>query len=234
MRVIILYGLRRSGNHFLISLILQNYTNHVHINDINNMTYDNYLKYSNINVSQRYSDNHWIGFKGVDCVVLSVENQVIDPIQLETFRTIPDISIVVLLRCPSSHFSSVWKVYNKGIDRLCEIVRLWDVYADYLLSLHDVTIKVVYDELVTNDVYRNKRLKEIINKHPILDQSQKMIKYQHSSFANRKQQCMVYTDFTTCIFKDDLRFMSLIDHTAVHSKWLLVLKKMNLYHNDYH
>ena len=47
MKTIILYGLRRSGNHFLISTILQQFSNYVHMNNMN-LSYNNYIKYRNI------------------------------------------------------------------------------------------------------------------------------------------------------------------------------------------
>ena len=42
MKTIILYGLRRSGNHFLISTILQQFSNYVHINDTD-LSYNKYI-----------------------------------------------------------------------------------------------------------------------------------------------------------------------------------------------
>ena len=52
MKTIIVYGLRRSGNHFLISIILQQFSNYVHINNTD-LSYDKYVKYKNIKKKKR-------------------------------------------------------------------------------------------------------------------------------------------------------------------------------------
>ena len=112
MKTIIIYGLRRSGNHYLISTILQQFTNYVHINDTI-LSYEKYNTYKEIEKTVNQIDNDWTGFKDVECVIISIENQLINNYELQLFNHIYDIHIMMLIRCPYSHFSSVWKVYNK-------------------------------------------------------------------------------------------------------------------------
>ena len=76
MKTIIIYGLRRSGNHYLISTILQQFTNYVHINDTI-LSYEKYNTYKEIEKTVNQIDNDWTGFKDVECVIISIENQLI-------------------------------------------------------------------------------------------------------------------------------------------------------------
>ena len=76
MKTILLFGLRRSGNHFIISTILQQFDLSVHINDVN-LSYDKYSEFKNINITSKRANNY-IGFKNADCVIISMENKIID------------------------------------------------------------------------------------------------------------------------------------------------------------
>ena len=107
MKTIIIFGLRRSGNHFLISTILQQYSNYVHINNVDNLSYDKYIQYKNIKKDRIRIDHKWTGFKEVDCVVISMENKKIDFDVLDQFNTLNNCYSIILLRCPYSNFSSV-------------------------------------------------------------------------------------------------------------------------------
>ena len=73
MKTIILYGLRRSGNHYLISTIMQQFNNVIHINDVD-LRFDTYNHFKNIKISKRRIDNEWTGFKDAECVIISMEN----------------------------------------------------------------------------------------------------------------------------------------------------------------
>ena len=55
MKTIILYGLKRSGNHFLISTILQQFSNCVHINNVK-LSYDKYIEWKNIEKTKERID----------------------------------------------------------------------------------------------------------------------------------------------------------------------------------
>ena len=61
---------------------------------------------------------------------------------------------MMLIRCPYSHFSSVWKVYNKDKTMLTYLIKLWKLYAEEFNNPESKNIiKVVYDEYVVNDRY---------------------------------------------------------------------------------
>lgn len=55
MKTILLFGLKKSGNHFIISTILQQYSNYVHINNTV-LSYEKYIKFKNIEKDKDTTD----------------------------------------------------------------------------------------------------------------------------------------------------------------------------------
>lgn len=223
MKTIILYGLKRSGNHFLISMILQQFSNYVHLNDTC-LSYKNYIKWKNIEKDKERVDCGWTGFKDVECVLISIENQKkINNNELDNFRKIDDCNFLVLLRCPYCHFSSVWEVYDKNESMLLEIIKLWKIYAKHFTNNNEF-IKVLYDELSTNENYIANLLKKLnidikkINKN-------KYIRWQRSSFnSNSVNKQQVYKTLKNCVFKDDKIFLKLVKDKEIENLWNLSKK----------
>ena len=75
MKIIFLFTLRRSGNHYLITELLKNVKNFVAINDVLNFTFENFIKYSKIEITERIVSNKWTGFKDADVVLISFEDR---------------------------------------------------------------------------------------------------------------------------------------------------------------
>ena len=223
MKTIILYGLKRSGNHFLISTILQQFSNCVHINNVK-LSYDKYIEWKNIEKTKERIDCDWTGFKGVECVVISLENKIIDNNEFDKFKNIDNCNFLMLLRCPYCNFSSVWKVYNKNENKLRLSVKLWKIYAKYFLNNNEV-IKVLYDELATNNNYMYDVLKKLgIDNIKKVDNN-KYIKWQLSSFKkNKTKQKQVYKTLENCIFKDDKDFIRLVKDKEIDNLWNLSRK----------
>ena len=223
MKTIILYGLKRSGNHFLISMILQQFSNYVHLNDTC-LSYKNYIKWKNIEKDKERVDCGWTGFKDVECLLISIENQKkINNNELDNFRKIDDCNFLVLLRCPYCHFSSVWEVYDKNESMLLEIIKLWKIYAKHFTNNNEF-IKVLYDELSTNENYIANLLKKLnidikkINKN-------KYIRWQRSSFnSNSVNKQQVYKTLKNCVFKDDKIFLKLVKDKEIENLWNLSKK----------
>ena len=222
MKTIIVYGLRRSGNHFLISIILQQFSNYVHLNDTD-LSYDKYVKYKNIEKKKERNDNIWTGFKDVECVVISLENKTINNNELDKFRKIDNCYFLILLRCPYCHFSSVWKVYNKNESRLLEITKLWKIYAEYFIH-NNGFIKVLYDELLSKENYKINLLKKI-GIDNINENEYKKIMWGESSFnSNSAHKQQVYKTLENCVFKDDKNFLKLVKDKEIDNLWDLVTK----------
>ena len=218
MKTIIIYGLRRSGNHYLISTILQQFTNYVHINDTI-LSYEKYNTYKEIEKTVNQIDNDWTGFKDVDCVIISIENQLINNYELQLFNHIYDIHIMMLIRCPYSHFSSVWKVYNKDKTMLTYLIKLWKLYAEEFNNPESKNIiKVVYDEYVVNDRYIINTLQKLgINNININNDIE--IPYQKSSFKTNEKQRQVYRTINNCNYKNDINFIKLIKEKDIATMW---------------
>ena len=222
MKTIIIHGLRRSGNHFLISIILQQFSDYVHINDTT-LSYDKYIKWKNIEKKKKRIDYKWTGFKDVECVVISLENKTINNNELDNFKKIDNCYFFILLRSPYCHFSSVWKVYNKNERRLLEIIKLWEIYAKYFIqNNNNEFIKVLYDKLSTNENYKINLLKKIGISNINIDEN-KQIMWQTSSFkSNPEYKQQVYKTLENCIFKDDKNFLKLVKDKEINNLWDLL------------
>jgi len=222
MKIILLYGLRRSGNHFLISTILQQYTNYVHINDVR-LSYLNFEKYKNIDKNKSRIDNEWTGFKGVECVVISMENKMIDFDILDAFHKIKNCYSIILLRCPYSNFASNWKVYNKNYDKLIEIIKLWKIYANIYIDDNKL-IKVLYDEFAVNNIYIINILQKL-NINILKINTNEYIQYQDSSFKDENENKKRINDtITSCVYKNDTEFIKLIDDVEIYNLWNIIIQ----------
>jgi hypothetical protein len=223
MKTIIVYGLRRSGNHLFISTILQNFKNFVHINNNQSFTYANYIKYKDIHKNKERIDLEWTGFKNVDCVLISLENEIIDNNELEYFKKINNLNVCVLIRCPYCNFSSIWKVYKQNKLILLEIIKLWKIYAEYFKNNNDY-IKVLYDEFSTNDNYLYNILNKLGIKNKNIDRNI-YITHQMSSFQGNPQNTQqVYKTLDTCVYKDDESFCELVRDPEIENLWNSIKK----------
>ena len=168
-----------------------------------------------------------MGFKGAPCVVISVENKNIDFNLLTRFNKLDDCHSIILLRCPYSHFSSVWRVYNKTEDKLKEIVELWKIYSKIFIS-NGKLIKVLYDKYATDDGYIIDILKKV---GVIINEVNKnvQIKWQESSFEDKNKQRKTYDTLQTCIFHKDQGFINLVKDEEIQNSWECIL---NLYNKE--
>lgn len=225
MKVVLLFGLRRSGNHFVVSTLLQQFENYVHMNDVKNISYSKFLKYKETPITKKRDDG-WLGFKNCDFVCISCENMTIDLEELKKYKTnVVEFSALLLIRCPYDHISSVWKVYEKNLKVTKTIMTLWKKYADlFLQNDDDLFCKIVYDKFVADFTYRQKCLRSIAN--PLVVNDDHIIRYQKSSFNDTDKQRKLYSSLETCNYCDDSKFTSLFDDDFQH-KWESIQKKIN-------
>lgn len=224
MKVVVLFGLRRSGNHFVISKILQQFKNYVHMNNVNQFSYDNFIKFKEIPITQKYSNHNWSGFKNCELVCISCENLSIDTNELKKIKTNNvDLNVFLLIRCPFDHFSSVWKVYNKNIKQITDIMMLWKNYADIFLdkSNDHLFCKIVYDKFSTDSTYMHKCLQNISNM--LVFDEKLTIPHQTSSYTDKEKQRKVFSSIKTCNFSHDLQFTKLFDD-EYSTKWCAILE----------
>ena len=146
MKVIIQIGIKRSGNHGILNLIKKSgIKNYIHMNDIHHFTYANYEYFSKKEPEYNpVNDHNWTGFKGVDVVIISLENKCIPKKELEKFHNIPNIHFIVLLRNPFNNAASAYKYFiankcNSSMILLKYIMTIWKQYANFFFkSQHKV------------------------------------------------------------------------------------------------
>ena len=141
---------------------------------------------------------------------------------LDQFNTLNNCYSIILLRCPYSNFSSVWKVYNKKKIRLIEIVKLWKIYAKIFIDNTNF-IKVLYDEYCSNDNYVINTLKKLdIDVKEI--KKDKYIQYQDSSFKTEIEKKRTYDTLKTSIYKNDTTFVKLVEDKEIYNLWNVIIR----------
>ena len=224
MKTVIVYGLRRSGTHFFISTVLQHFENYVHINDTR-LSYAKYEKHRNIRKDVSRIDKKWCGFKDVECIVISIENKVIDFKEMGKFNNVNDCHFVILLRSPYSHISSVWKAYDKDIYTTNKMINLWKIYALIFIDEDNEFTKVLYDEFSGNYDYTIKILDKMGIKD-IREIKESHIKYQESSFNQIEFSKRSYDTLETCVYSTDPFFRDLMSDPKIANTW----EKINFQH----
>lgn len=228
MKTIILYGLRRSGNHFLISNMLQYFRNTVHINNCLEFSFDNYIKYKNIDTTTNRSDRVFTGFKNADCVVVSMENKAIDASELEKFKNTKDCHFLLLLRNPYNNLSSAWKQYmlNKNPkqvkpEELEEIHSLWIDYANQYLK--GSMVNVLYDSFVESEDYRNQIMTSLEIPTKKINLNNK-IKWQGSSYVDNAKKQKTWGNLEDSNYGDDPEFAKLFESYEHEELWNKIAK----------
>ena len=213
MKTILLYGLRRSGNHFLTSMILQQFQKWVHINDVR-LSYDEYLKYKNIPKTLGRIDRNYTGFDGVDCVLISMEDKQIDYDELLKFSSEEDVHSIMLLRNPYNNAASVWQMTRKRQGYTNNTISLWKIYAKQYLSNIPINLKVLYDKLATDETYVTECLSKLGIHNTIIDTSITQ-PFQRSSFKDETLSKKCYGGLADCNFKDEPAFLELFDNETI-------------------
>lgn len=225
MKTYIIYGLRRSGNHFIISTILQQYTSSVHIND-SILSHEQYTRYREKPKTHDRSDRRYIGFQGADAVVISMENKSIDFDEISKFQNVDDVHVVCILRNPYNNLASAWKIYVKDhlkpdINKVTMIRDLWPGYCDVYMNASatgNIT-PVLYDAFTDNPCYRDNFL-QTINCLNVEPDTEKSIKWQVSSFGTNQQRAC-WGELSDNIFAHDDNFNGLFTD-EIHEKWSIV------------
>jgi hypothetical protein len=225
MITILLFGIRRSGNHFLISILLQLYSKCVHLNNVK-LSYTDYKKYKEIPITANSIDIKYTGFKNADCVILSMENKYINHDELQKFQNIENLHTILLLRNPYNNLSSIWKIYDKKPGKIKEARELWINYANLFLNNNVKMIKVLYDELCENEEYRDDIIRQI---NPNFESytTEKQIRYSNSSYQGKDDKRKVYGFLEDCVFKNDKRFCGFFTNTQINELWKKIIDKIN-------
>jgi hypothetical protein len=213
MKTILLYGQRRSGNHFLISIILQQFQRWVHINDVK-LSYKEYITYKNTTTTLGRIDRRYTGFNGVDCVLISMEDKEIDYNELAKFSSEDDVHSIMLLRNPYNMAASIWEYSRKNLSITSKSISLWKIYANQYISDIQINLKVLYDKLVVDQNYVSECLFNLGIKNTTIDNTITQ-PYQKSSFKDTTLSKKTYGGLADCNFKDDSTFLELFDNENI-------------------
>ena len=220
MKIVILFGLKRSGNHYLLSNIIQNYDNHVHLNDTD-LSYSKFNSFRDIEVTNRRIDRKYTGFKGVDCVILSCEDKINfgEVTKFLTNKSEEDeVYPILLIRNPYNNMSSLKKKFP-NMKVMQSKIRLWQIYAKFFISDEsNEFIKIVYDHFCTDPKYFKDKLDKLNINVDNIDKSVE-INYQQSSFQNESQSRRYYGNLITCVYANDKSFVKLFDKTDIEELW---------------
>lgn len=228
MKTIILYGLRRSGNHFLISNILQHFAHVVHINNCQEFSFDNYQKFKSINISACRSDREFIGFKNAECVVISMENKIIDQNELDKFKNVDDCHVMLLLRNPYNNLASAWKEYilNSKLNRVKpeQVDQIHSLWIDYAYQyLKGDMVNVLYDSFVESEVYRIKTITSLGMPIQNVNLNQK-IKWQCSSYSDNTKKQKIWGNLEDSNYANDPEFIKLFKNSKHEELWNKIIK----------
>ena len=228
MKTIILYGLRRSGNHFFISNILQHFDHAVHINNCQEFSFNNYQKFKSINITAHRSDREFIGFKNAECVLISIENKIIDQNELDKFKSVDDCHVMLLLRNPYNNLASAWKEYILNLkpnrvkpEQVYQIHSLWIDYAYQYLKAD--MVNVLYDSFVESEEYRKRIITSlgITSRNVRLNQK---IKWQCSSYSDNAKKQKIWGTLKDSVYADDPEFVKLFKNSKHEELWNKIIK----------
>ena len=147
-----------------------------------NFTFENFIKYREIEITERIISSSWTGFKDADIVLISFEyreliynlkreynkNNIIynnnEFGELLKFKENNiDFKSIIFVRSAYSNIVSIFNFYinngnqiKKAIETTINHIRLWEMYANYFCNNEIDSIKIYYDKFVESVGYQNK------------------------------------------------------------------------------
>ena len=227
MKIFLFYGLKRSGNHGIISSIIQAHPNSIHINNVRLST-SKFRKFRNIPITKNARSKYYTGFKNAECLIISMENRSFDIHKINKFQkaftnNYDTIYPILLLRNPYNNSSSIWKVYRNlpikaKLEKTKFIINTWQLYANEYLNNNSIFIKILYDKFYTDNDYRNNIFK-LFNINNI-DNIDFGLKYGpgDSSFIENDKKRKYWGKFEDCVGYNEISFRNQF-HDNIHKLW---------------
>lgn len=161
MKIIIQFGLKRSGNHGISNLILKSNNNFVHLNDLNDLDYNTFKNFLEKEGNLSIVDNVWTGLKKCQKVLISLENKSVISLKknITDFSQERNIRFIILLRNPYNNMASLYKYFlekkiKTGLILLTQCIQLWKEYCNYILQSNNNCISIIYDKFYSDVQYR--------------------------------------------------------------------------------
>jgi hypothetical protein len=225
MKIVLFYGLRRSGNHGILHLFKKAYPNYVHMNDIE-LNYILFLNNKNKKISNRDIDRNYIGFSECDIVIMSMENKIPDINEINKFKNEQNeqnLYIFILLRNPIYNFGSAYKYHlenkNYGYNKIVEIQKKWLIFADIFLENNPIYNYIIYDMFYTNQEYMIKILDKMnIKFESIKDELENFSKWGISSYKKKENSRKMSLKIELDIFQNQIQFTQLLND-EIKNKW---------------
>lgn len=234
MKTIIFFGIIRSGNHGLLNTIIKSHKNPIHINNAQ-LDYKSYIEHSEIEIKDKRSDGKYIGFKGSDCVIISIENRQLNMKEIELFlANVDDVRISILIRNPYNCLSSVSKVYvrentpsNLKLNVWRNISTDWIKYCEIILDPPPYIYPIIYDKVFSDETNYN----EFLRFMGITSKVSKEVKnatqnWGESSWRRQEDQRRMGGTLEDCLYAKDEEFVSFVkSKPEIENLWNNVLKK---------
>ena len=247
MSLLVLLGVRRSGNHAIIGWIYGMLEGqYVHFNDLkmvnlDRQKYDQHLTDENIDRQNRpfFKDHHFAQFNAHENLLLSLENRQVKPTaeKLVAFKDV-NPKIVVIMRHPFNMIASVYqfmktnrRLGNQGIRKsMVEYRELWKDHAreitnqtNYFADNGLEYVFVLFDRWHVDKQYRQELAQKMGLKYNERNKD-KIIRYGNSSF-NQGQRNAQKLDVLNRyqLFEDDQLFQELINDDELKKLWEKIL-----------
>lgn len=149
MVLIIFNGIKRSGNHGIINLMIKSNPNSVHINDVE-YDLEKINKYKNIAITDRVVDRKYTGFKDSFLTIISIE---------DNFTKSSLGKTVYLVRNPYNNLASLYCTTGKSFEKMIYYKKLWKSMVNYIKDNNKYYI--LYDKFYRNEDYRKNVFKKL-------------------------------------------------------------------------
>lgn len=233
-KIIIFYGLKRSGNHGILNLFTKGYPNYVHINNTY-LSFNEYEKNKNLDITLRNVDCRYTGFKNSDLLIISMENKIPDLNAINEFKQMEeDLNVYILIRNPINNLESAYNIYDDK-SNVREIQELWIKYSNIFIhnpNDYDVQLNyLIYEKFYNDEQYRI----DIFNKLKINYNDIKIFLndspgYAESSFKSddtKKYSKHNSIELKIKLYSNDVEFKKLITN-EIEENWKIIINKFNL------
>ncbi len=166
MKVILWWGLKRSGNHGILNLILKSTSPSMHLNDVS-LSYDHFKVIQNEpfvkNINPKLCNNNgidreYIGCLGSALTVLSMEDKMPNFADIKKFeKSQKTLFKCLIIRNPFDMLISIYKEFEQSHSKLMKSLNMWFEQVKNILNNNykmNGFILISYDKFYESEQYR--------------------------------------------------------------------------------